>query len=126
MLITARLYSIFFGGLYAEAVQLHVYKVVRKSRVNENVSHVSSSQGCVSSSELIWLWMGSMQTDSLKGSEVSLDDASPANLERLVQTAQDLLNDEVATRDLDTGELKAIGTGETNRTALQRCWISYS
>lgn len=59
-------------------------------------------------------------TDSLKGSEVSLDDASPANLERLVQTAQDLLNDEVATRDLDTGELKAIGTGETNRTALQR------
>lgn len=62
-----------------------------------------------------------MQTDHLKGSEVSLDDASPANLERLVQTAMELLDEEVATRDIDTGELKPTGNGETNREALQRC-----
>ncbi|KAG0562825.1 hypothetical protein KC19_9G174200 [Ceratodon purpureus] len=59
-------------------------------------------------------------TDSLKGSEVSLDDASPANLERLVQTAVDLLDDEVSTRDIDTGELQSVGNGEKNRQALQR------
>lgn len=65
--------------------------------------------------------MVSMQTDSLQGSEVSLDDASAANLDKLVHTAQELLDDTVADRDIDTGELFPISTGESNRSALQRC-----
>ncbi|KAG0569724.1 hypothetical protein KC19_6G111600 [Ceratodon purpureus] len=59
-------------------------------------------------------------TDSLEGSAVSLDDSSKENLERLVQTANSLLDEAVAERDFDTGDLVAIETGETNREALRR------
>ena len=61
-----------------------------------------------------------MQTDSLEGSAVSLDDSSKENLERLVQTANSLLDEAVAERDFDTGDLVPIATGETNREALRR------
>ncbi len=61
-----------------------------------------------------------MQTDSLEGSAVSLDDSSKANLEGLVQTAKNLLDEPVAERDFDTGDLVPVLTGETNREALRR------
>ena len=70
--------------------------------------------------------MGAIQTDSLEGSEASLDDGSTANLDKLVQTTQELLDDRVADRDLDTGELKPVqGTNESNRAALQRYCIQF-
>jgi hypothetical protein len=61
-----------------------------------------------------------MQTDSLEGSALSLDDSSKANLERLVQIAQSLLDEPVAERDFHTGDLVPVPTGETNREALRR------
>lgn len=61
-----------------------------------------------------------MQTDSLEGSAVSLDDSSKSNLDRLVQTAKNLLNEPVAERDFSTGDLVPIPTGETNGEALRR------
>lgn len=59
-------------------------------------------------------------TDSLKGSMVSLDDSSPANLEELVKVGNQILDGPVAERDIETGELVSIGNGETNREALKR------
>lgn len=59
-------------------------------------------------------------TDSLEGSALSLDDSSKANLERLVQIAQSLLDEPVAERDFHTGDLVPVPTGETNREALRR------
>lgn len=61
-----------------------------------------------------------MQTDSLEGSAVSLDDSSKSNLDMLVQTAKNLLDEPVAERDFDTGDLVPIPTGETNGQALRR------
>ncbi|XP_024379938.1 patatin-like protein 5 isoform X2 [Physcomitrium patens] len=59
-------------------------------------------------------------TDSLERSAVKLDDASKSNMDKLVKTAQKLLENPVAQRDFNTGELVPIETGETNRQALRR------
>lgn len=64
-----------------------------------------------------------MQTDSLEGSAVSLDDSSKSNLDSLVQTAKNLLNEAVSERDFNTGDLVSIPTGETNGEALRRCML---
>lgn len=61
-----------------------------------------------------------VQTDCLSGSEVSLDDSSPQNLDKLVKVAKELLEEPVAERDIDTGELVPMPNGETNRQALKR------
>lgn len=61
-----------------------------------------------------------MQTDSLEGSSVALDDSSPENLENLVETAKELLEDQVADRDFETGELVPVPDGRTNRQALAK------
>lgn len=63
--------------------------------------------------------MACVQTDSLKGN-ASIDDSSPANLDELVQTARDLLDEPVAERDFNTGKLIPVPNGETNREALTR------
>lgn len=61
-----------------------------------------------------------VQTDSLEGSSVALDDSSPENLENLVETAKDLLEEQVSDRDFETGELVPIPDGPTNRQALAK------
>jgi hypothetical protein len=61
-----------------------------------------------------------VQTDSLEGSSVALDDSSPENLENLVETAKELLEDPVSDRDFETGELVPIPGGPTNRQALAK------
>ncbi|KAH9572901.1 hypothetical protein CY35_02G176000 [Sphagnum magellanicum] len=68
----------------------------------------------------------SVRTDGLKGKLTSLDDSSPKNLERLVKLSRDLLDESVAVRNFDTGELEPISSGEMNRDALHRFaeWLS--
>lgn len=61
-----------------------------------------------------------VQTDSLEGSSVALDDSSPENLENLVDTAKELLEEKVSERDFETGELVQITDGPTNRQALAK------
>jgi hypothetical protein len=61
-----------------------------------------------------------LQTDGLKGKLASLDDSSPKNLESLVKLSSDLLDESVAVRNFETGELEPISSGETNRDALYR------
>lgn len=51
---------------------------------------------------------------------MSLDDSSQANLDKLVQVGRQMLEEPVSERDVETGELVAIPTGETNREALKR------
>jgi hypothetical protein len=51
---------------------------------------------------------------------VALDDSSPENLENLVETAKELLEDPVSDRDFETGELVPIPGGPTNRQALAK------
>jgi hypothetical protein len=61
-----------------------------------------------------------LQTDGLKGKLASLDNSSPKHLESLVKLSSDLLDESVAVRNFDTGELEPISSGETNRDALYR------
>ncbi|CAK9216825.1 unnamed protein product [Sphagnum troendelagicum] len=67
-----------------------------------------------------------IQTDGLKGKLASLDNSSPKHLESLVKLSSDLLDESVAVRNFDTGELEPISSGETNRDALYRFaeWLS--
>lgn len=51
---------------------------------------------------------------------MALDDSSPENLENLVETAKELLEDQVADRDFETGELVPVPDGRTNRQALAK------
>jgi len=58
-------------------------------------------------------------TDGLKGSAGSLDDSSPANLDRLVKVGTQLLDNRVVERDIETGKLVPSSSGKTNREALE-------
>lgn len=58
-------------------------------------------------------------TDNLEGSAKSLDDSSQSNMDSLVKTAKELLDENVKERDFSTGKLVDIPHGGKNREALQ-------
>lgn len=66
------------------------------------------------------IWCLHMQTDNLKGHMTAIDDSSPTNLYRLINTAKHLLDEPVSERNFQTGMLASIPNTGTNREALYR------
>jgi patatin-like phospholipase/acyl hydrolase len=81
--------------------------------VDYNLSTIFQSQNCGTN----YL---RLQTDNLKGHMTAIDDSSPTNLYRLINTAKHLLDEPVSERNFQTGMLASIPNTGTNREALYR------
>ncbi len=61
-----------------------------------------------------------MQTDHMTGHMTAIDDSTPTNLYRLINTAKHLLDEPVTERNFETGRLSSVPNSGTNREALYR------
>lgn len=61
-----------------------------------------------------------MQTDHMTGHMTAIDDSTPTNLYRLINTAKHLLDEPVTERNFETGRLSSVQNSGTNREALYR------
>ncbi|KAH9536221.1 hypothetical protein CY35_17G097100 [Sphagnum magellanicum] len=67
-----------------------------------------------------------IQTDHMTGHMTAIDDSTPTNLYRLINTAKHLLDEPVTERNFETGRLSSVPNSGTNREALYRFaeWLS--
>jgi hypothetical protein len=56
----------------------------------------------------------------MTGHMTAIDDSTPTNLYRLINTAKHLLDEPVTERNFETGRLSSVQNSGTNREALYR------